>query len=88
MPVQAKSERDQIGRVQPEQDISLCEERWGELICRLVAAQMMENETIALFEFEIQDDDVRIVSEKHYQLVDPDQMTGEDLRQYRQRPMN
>lgn len=88
VPVQAKSERDQIGRVQLEQDISLCEERWGALICRPVAAQMMENETIALFEFEIQGDDVRIVSEKHYQLVEPDQMTGEDLRQYRQRPMD
>lgn len=88
VPVQAKSERDQIGRVQLEQDIALGAERWNTLICRPVAAQMMENSTIALFEFEIQDDDVRIVSEKHYQLVDPDQMTGEDLRQYRQRPMN
>ena len=88
VPVQAKSERDQIGRVQLEQDISLCEERWSELICRPVAAQMMENDTIALFEFELQDDDVRIVSEKHYQLVEPDRMTVEDLQNYRQRPMD
>ena len=88
MPVQAKSERDQIGRVQLEQDIALCEERWSALICRPVAAQMMDNDTIALFEFELQDNDVRIVSERHYQLVEPEQMTTDDLRSYRQRPMD
>ena len=86
VPVQAKSERDQIGRVQLEQDMALCEQRWGALICRPVAAQMMDNDTIALFEFEIQNDDVRIVSERHYQLVELEQMTTEDLRSYRQRP--
>ncbi len=88
VPIQAKSERDQIGRVQLEQDIALCAERWSELICRPVAAQMMEHDTIALFEFEIQDDDVKIVTEKHYQLVEPEQMTAEDLQSYRRRPMD
>ena len=88
VPVQAKSERDQIGRVQIEQDIALCEERWSALICRPVAAQMMDNDTIALFEFELQDDDVRIVSERHYQLVEPEQMTTDDLQSHRQRPMD
>ena len=53
IPVQAKSERDQIGRVQLEQDIALCEQRWSSLICRSVAAQMMVNDTLALFEFEL-----------------------------------
>ncbi len=88
MPVQAKSESDQIGRVQIEQDISLCEERWSALICRPVAAQMMDNDTIALFEFELQDDDVKIVSERHYQLVEPEQMTAQDLQSYRQRAVD
>ena len=87
VPVQAKSERDQIGRVQLEQDIALCAERWSELICRPVAAQMMESDTIALFEFEIQDNEVKIVSERHYQLVEPDRVIDEDLRQYRRRPI-
>ena len=88
VPVQAKSESDQIGRVQIEQDISLCAERWNALICRPVAARMMGNDTIALFEFELQADDVKIVSERHYQLVEPEQMTTEDLRSYRQRSVN
>ena len=88
VPVQAKSESDQIGRVQIEQDISLCAERWNALICRPVAAQMMDNDTIALFEFELQEDDVKIVSERHYQLVEPEQMTAQDLQSYRQRAVD
>lgn len=48
---------------------------------------MMADDVIALFEFELQDDEVRIVSERHYQLVDPDSMTSEDLQQYRLRPI-
>ena len=56
------------------------------LVCRPIAAQAMADDVIALFEFELQDDEIKIVSEKHYRLVDPDAMTEEDLRQYRQRP--
>jgi virulence-associated protein VagC len=48
----------------------------------------MENDTLALFEFELQDDEVRIVSEKHYQIVEPEQMTVEDLQRYRLRPVD
>lgn len=88
IPVQAKSERDEVGRVQLEQDTALCAEKWGSLICRPIAAQTMAGDVIALFEFELQDDEVKIVSEKHYQLVDPDGMTDEDLRQYSQRPID
>ena len=86
IPVQAKSQKDQVARVQLEQDIALCAEKWGSLKCRPVAAQVMADDVIALFEFEIQNDQVKIVSEKHYQLVDQDSMTDEDLQQYRQRP--
>ena len=88
IPVQAKSERDEVGRVQLEQDAALCAEKWGSLICRPIAAQAMAGDAIALFEFELQDDEVKIVSERHYQLVDPDSMTDEDLRQYSQRPID
>ena len=88
IPVQAKSERDEVGRVQLEQDAALCAEKWGSLICRPIAAQAMAGDAIALFEFELQDDEVKIVSERHYQLVDPDSMTDEDLRQYVQRPID
>lgn len=85
VPVQAKGGRDTLSRVQIEQDIALCADKLPTLICRPVAAQFMQDDLVALFEFEQQDDDLRIVSEKHYQLVPPDAVTPEDLQRYRQR---
>ena len=45
----------------------------------------MQDDLVALFEFEQQGDDLKVVSEKHYQLVPPDAVTHEDLVRYRQR---
>ena len=45
----------------------------------------MRDDLIALFEFEQDGDDVKIVSEKHYRLVSPDEVTMEDLLKYRRR---
>ena len=45
----------------------------------------MRDNLIVLFEFEQANGDVRVVAEKHYQLVSPDGVTAEDLTRYRQR---
>jgi hypothetical protein len=45
----------------------------------------MQGGVIALFEFEESDDGLRIASEKHYRLVPPEEVTEEDLKQYRAR---
>ena len=45
----------------------------------------MADELIALFEFEQQGDDLKITSEKHYQLVPPEAVSEQDLLTYRQR---
>ncbi len=85
VPVQAKGGSDRLNRVQIEQDIAVCAEKLPTLICRPVGAQFMADELIALFEFEQQGEDIRISSEKHYQLVPPDSITEQDLLSYRQR---
>ena len=85
VPVQAKGGNDKLNRVQIEQDIAVCAAKLPSLICRPVGIQFMRNEVVALFEFEQEGDDLRIVSEKHYQLVPPDAVTQEDLVKYRQR---
>ena len=85
VPVQAKGGSDRLNRVQIEQDIAVCAEKLPALICRPVGAQFMGDELIALFEFEHQGDDIRITSEKHYQLVPPEAVTEQDLLTYRQR---
>ena len=85
IPVQAKGGSDRLNRVQIEQDIAVCVEKLPSLICRPVGAQFMQDEQIALFEFEQQGDDIKIASEKHYQLVPPEGVTDQDLLMYRQR---
>lgn len=83
IPVQAKGGRDRLSRVQIEQDMALCAAKFSNLICRPVAAQFVEDSLIALFEFESDGDELRIRTERHYRLVDPDSISAEELRRYR-----
>ena len=85
VPVQAKGGNDSLNRVQIEQDIALCADKLPSLICRPVGTQLMQDDLIALFEFEQEGEDVKVVSEKHYQLVPPDAVSLEDLERYRKR---
>lgn len=82
MPVQAKGGKDRIGVVQIEQDFELCSMKFPRLICRPVAAQFIENNLIALFEFEQSKDGIKVASEKHYRLVKPDELSPEELESY------
>jgi DNA modification methylase len=85
-PVQAKGGRDRLSIVQIEQDLAVCAYKFPSLICRPIAAQFMEGDVIALFEFEEnQDSGVGIVSERHYKLVPPEEVTEADLEAYRRR---
>ncbi len=86
-PVQAKGGRDKLGIVQIEQDIALCTNKFPSLICRPIAAQFIENDLIALFEFEDDEQGIAITSEKHYRLVLHDSITSADLETYRTRSM-
>ena len=85
IPVQAKGGRDELNIVQIEQDMALCESKFPDLVCRPVAAQFMQDDVIALFAFEKIDDDVKVLMERHYKLVESNELTAEDLAAYRQR---
>lgn len=84
-PVQAKAGKDKLGIVQIEQDLALCADRFPSLICRSIGSQFMTENVIALFEFEQGEEGVGIVSEKHYKLVPPEEVTEADLESYRSR---
>jgi hypothetical protein len=84
-PVQAKGGTDRLNIVQIEQDFEVCAHKFSSLICRPVAAQFMQGDVIALFEFEKNDEGVKICSEKHYKLVPPAEVTEADLATYRTR---
>ena len=52
------------------------------------AAQFVEKELIALFECEQTGKGIRVTCEKHYRLVDPEELTSEELEAYRKRPLD
>ena len=85
IPLQAKGGNDKIGIVQIEQDIALCKEKFPSLICRPIAAQFMDENLIALFEFEETGDKVGLYKEVHYRLVPAEDVTSKDLEVYRNR---
>jgi len=84
-PVQAKAGKDKLSVVQIEQDMAVCAQKFSSLICRSLAAQFLQDDVIALFEFEATEDGVRVASEKHYRLVPPEEVTEADLEAYQSR---
>jgi hypothetical protein len=85
VPVQAKGEKDKLGIVQIEQDIALCKEKFPNLICKSIGAQYFADGLIVLFELELSGEDVLVVSEKHYRLVEPSALSDEELETYKTR---
>ena len=82
-PVQAKGGKDKLGIVQIEQDFALCKEKFSSLICRPIALQFVDENVIAMFEFEETDKGIGVSTERHYRLVSPEEMTERDLEEYR-----
>ena len=84
IPVQAKGGNDQIGIVQTSQDIRWVEQKFPEMSCRAIAAQFMADDVVALFELTLQDDEVRVVDEKHYKLVPWKELDKNAISSYRE----
>ena len=85
VPVQAKGGNDQHGVVQTQQDTACCAEKFPSLLCRPVSAQFMAGGRIAMFELTLEQGDVKVVSERHYELVSAAQISVAELRAYSQR---
>jgi hypothetical protein len=85
LPVQAKGQKDKVGVVQIEQDLLVCASKFPRLVCRPISAQSLGENLIALFELENTEDGIRVTSEKHYMLVNPKNLTDEELSEYQKR---
>lgn len=84
IPVQAKGGNDQLSTVQAKQDIACCAEKFPNLVCRAISAQFMDDSRIAMFELCLDDDGlVKTIEERHYLLVQADQIGTADLERYR-----
>ena len=83
IPVQAKGGKDQIGIVQTTQDIRFVEQKFPGMRCRAISVQFMEGGVVAVFEVTLQDDEVRVVEERHYRLIPSDNIDQVAIRAYR-----
>ncbi|NTW97122.1 MAG: endonuclease [Oscillochloris sp.] len=84
IPVQAKGGRDSQSIVQIEHDMAMCKQKFKGLVCRLIAAQFVAENHIAMFDFIEIEDEIKLVNEQHYRLVLPGEISPEDLRTYLQ----
>ncbi|HEV55966.1 MAG TPA: endonuclease [Phycisphaerales bacterium] len=84
LPVQAKGGRDKLNIVQILQDMAMCAQKFPNLVCRPIAAQFIRDDSIAMFEFADTEEGVRVVCERHYRLVPPDEISPEELGRYKQ----
>ena len=82
VPVQAKIGKDRVGVVQSKQDLAFCLDRFPSLVSRAVSAQFLGDDTIVMFEVALVDGQVKIVTEKHYQLVPGSEISDENLNTY------
>lgn len=84
LPCQAKSPGDRFGIVQAMQDIELCQARYPNAICKPIALQFMNENSVAILELAITEENeflkLNIVEEKHYELVPRTQISDVELR--------
>lgn len=83
IPVQAKGGRDKQGVSQILQDAAFCESEFPNLVPRLIAAQFLDQDRVAMLELTVGRAGVQIRKECHYQLVPADAITEADLAAYK-----
>jgi len=84
LPVQAKGGRDKLGLIQIQNDAAMCGEKFPDLVCKPIAAQFIDDTTIALMAFVIESDgSVGKLIERHYRLLPFSEIDHADLEAYR-----
>ncbi len=82
IPVQVKGGSDHIGIVQIEQDLALCKRAFPALTPRPVAVQFKKDEAgevIVMFELVQENEEIKVLDEKHYRLVPASAIAEEEL---------
>ncbi|MBW7995546.1 MAG: endonuclease [Candidatus Glassbacteria bacterium] len=82
IPVEAKGEKDKIGRIQIEQYFAFGETKFPNMICRPLAAQFLKDDVIVIFSFTKHEDQIRIIFEKHYLLVSKNELSLKEIAEY------
>ena len=85
IPVQAKGRTDRLGIVQVWQDVAFCKAQFPELVPRPIGVQFMPDGAVAMLEFVVDGEDVKVAEERHYRLVSKDELTDAELASLRTR---
>lgn len=64
----------------------MCIQKFPGLICRPIAAQFADPSLIVLFAFEQTTDGLRIITERHYRLVEAEELSNDEIATYQTRP--
>lgn len=80
IPVEAKGCHDELGIGQIEHGLAVCKDGWSDYIPIAIGIQFMTDDTIVMFELTMQDEEVRVVKERRYQLVPSAQITEHDRK--------
>jgi len=83
IPVQAKGGLDQISAVQTAQDVAWCSQKYPTLRCKAISAQFVSRDQIALFELKIENQELKVVQERHYRLVPSAELDAKEIVDYR-----
>jgi hypothetical protein len=82
IPITARKRKERIRTSQIERDMSVCEAKFPALMCRPVAAQFIESDLIALFEFVRSEGMISIKEERHYRIVPNEMLSDEEIKSY------
>ncbi len=82
IPVQAKGGTDTLSVVQAEQDLKWCEERFPHVRPRLISAQFMKDDRVAIFELVVDGEELKVLEERHYLLTSRNDLKVSDITLY------
>lgn len=62
--------------------MAVCKAKFPALVCRPIAAQFIESDLIALFEFVQSEGMISIKKERHYRIVPNEKLSDEEIKGY------
>ncbi len=83
IPVQAKGGKDKQGVSQVLQDWEFCKIEFPNLVPRLIAAQFVHDDHVAMMELVVTPTAIKVRQERQYLLADQRKITDADLKSYR-----
>lgn len=83
IPIEAKNKSDRHSVIQTLQGIICCENKFPDFICVPISVQFLNDDSVAIFRLDRDEEFVSIFREEHYKFVPADEITSEDFQKYK-----